>query len=427
MSILAELAEDRAIAVNVDCPGCRAKAGIDCYPNEPRIGPCLGRLWKAEKGNEMASKPRGRPAKTNSQAEQLQAALSFISCASDDHDFWHKHVRLSGNFAIAFNGQMAAGHPIAEDLECCPHLERFQAAIAKCGKSLAITQTAGGKLSIKGDKLNALVDCLPAEDMPFVQPDAPVGQIGDVFKEAFRVCSTLASEAADEVLKASLLLEANVCTGTNRHALLQYYHGINMPPNMVLPKAFAMAVARQTKALTGFGFEWFNDACVKVRKVTFHFEGGAWISTLCYSDDWPSTAKVWEAQAFPGEIPAGLFEGIAAVADFNEKGWITFGQGKVQSHRSDQHGAQYDVPGLQPGKQFAGKLLGQVAPFAKTVDLTTFSDRLYFFGGEAPNYIRGAVMGIVENSEGPEGVNNLQPEPEADDEPEAEQPTQTGW
>jgi len=285
-----------------------------------------------------------------------------------------------------------------------------------------ITQTPTGKLSIKGDKLNALVDCLSIEEMPLPTQDEPVATVGEVIKEAFKACSTLASEAADEVLKASLLLEANVCTGTNRHALLQFWHGVNLPPNMVIPKVFAMAVARQTKALTGFGFSW----------LTFYFEGGCWISSLCYSDDWPSISTVWEQQSFPGPVPVGLFEGVAAVSDFNENGWITFGVDKVQSHRSENEGAQYDVPGLMPGKQFAGKLLGQVAPFVKTIDLTTHADRLYFFGGEPATPIRGAVMGIVENSQGPEGATNLQPEPDpsfaaeivGNDEPETETP---GW
>lgn len=404
MSIVAELAKEHEIAKAVDCPGCKVSTGVHCKPNHPKVGPCLGRLWLAKETEEMAgARGRGRPPKVNTQAEQLTTALDFVSSACGQHEFWHEHIRFGEGYVVAFNGQLAAGHPVVEELSCCPHLEKLKTAIAKCGKSLAITETPGGKLSIKGDKLNALVPCLPTEELPFTGPDQQVAVIGDVFKEAFRVCGALASEAATDVLAASLLLEANVCTGTNRHALLQFWHGVNLPPNMVLPKAFAQAIAKQSKAIVGFGFRWYSENdYTKVGRVTFHFEGGAWISTVCYADNWPNFSRAIGdgLPSSPIAPPAGLFEGMEAVAGFNDNGYVTFAEGKVQSHRSDLEGAQYDVPGLQGGSQFDSKLFLKVAPHIKTLDYTTHSDKALFFGGEPSNPIRGAIAGIVENSHG---------------------------
>lgn len=344
---------------------------------------------------------RGRPPKVNTQAEQLTTALEFVSVACGQHEFWHEHVRFGSGYVVGFNGQLAAGHPIVEELSCCPHIDKLKTAIAKCGKSLAITQTPGGKLSIKGDKLNALVPCLPEEEIPSTGPDEQVCVISDIFKEAFKVCGSLASEAATDVLAASLLLEANVCTGTNRHALIQFWHGVNLPPNMVLPKAFAQAIAKQSKPIVGFGFRWYSEGDYsKVGRVTFHFEGGAWISSVCYADNWPNFSNaIGDGQAVsPIEPPAGLFEGMEVVAGFNENGCVTFADGKVQSHRSELEGAQYDVPGLQSGSQFDAKLFLKVAPHIKTLDYTTYSEKALFFGGEPANPIRGAIAGIRENS-----------------------------
>lgn len=368
-----------------------------------RVEPIADFLAKLERFHEMAKAPRGRPAKANTQAQELMAALEFVSVACGQHEFWHSHARLGGNFVVAFNGQLAAGHPIVEELECCPHIERLKSAIGKCGKSLSITQTAGGKLSIKGDKLNALVPCLPTADLPETAPDAPAGAIGDVFKEAFRVCGSLTTEAATEVIKASILLEANVCTGTNRHAIIQFWHGYNLPPNIVLPKAFTAAIAKQTKAITGFGFRWYDaEVCNKVGRLTFHFEGGAWISTVCYADDWPSLEAALAGPASPVEPPAGLWEGMGAVADFNDISSCTLVDGKVQSHRSELEGAQYDVPGLQGGKQLDPAMMLKVAPHIKTWDYTTHPTKVLFFGGESANPVRGAVACIVENGHGEE-------------------------
>lgn len=376
----------------------------------------------------MAPRARGRPPKANSQAEQLIKALDFVSVASGEHEFWHSYVRLKNNFAVASNGQMAAGHPIVEDLNCCPHGARMKSAIGKCGKSLALVQTPGGKLSIKGEKLNALVDCLPGNELLEWTTDAPCGELNEQIKEAFKVCGVLATEAGTQVVMASLLLEAWQCTGTNRAVVIQYWHGVNLPPNIVIPKAFAAAVAKQTLPLTGFGFAWFDDAQTKVRRVTFYFEGGAWISTVCYSDNWPNLDPILNTQAFPSELPEGLFEGVKAVAEHNENNYVTFSDGKVQSHRSDQQGASYVMPGLQGGKQFASKGLLQVSPYIKSMDYTTYPEKALFFGGEDGHGIRGAIGCVIDGSEGPQG-QEIGPredgnEPEPDEAPDA---PPVGW
>lgn len=336
-----------------------------------------------------------RAAKVNSQAEQLTAALNFVSVGIGSFEFWQEHVRLSDNYAVAFNGQVAAGHPIIEELNVNPHAAKMKAALNRCGKSLVIAETPGGKLSIKGDKLRALVDCLPGEDLPTMTPDQPDPKafVTEKLKEAFKVCATLASEAADEVVKASLLLEANVCTGTNKQVMLQYWHGVDLPPMIVIPKLFAMAVAKQDKPLTGLGFGWGDN---RVSSVTFWFEGGCWIKTLCYADEWPDVSRILNVETRAEAVPAGLWEAVAAVAEFRDTGSVIFADGRVQSHYSTEEGAQYDVPKLQGGKQFAGKLIGQVAPFIKTLDYTTHEDRMFFFGGDETNPIRGVCMGIIE-------------------------------
>jgi hypothetical protein len=209
--------------------------------------------------------------------------------------------------------------------------------------------------------------------------------------------------------------------------MLQYWHGIDLPPHMVLPKTFTQAVAKQAKPITGFGSSWGNDG--NVRSVTFWFDGGSWIKTQCYQDRWPDAVySVINVQSYPVETPAGLFEAVEAVSSFNDDRHVTFADNMVMSHHSDNVGAQYEVIGLQAGKQFNSEYLKKIAPFAKTIDLTTFDDRAFFFGGEAANPVRGAIMGMRAQ------VNTATPEssPEAPPEPpeppsEAEGDQSQGW
>lgn len=366
---------------------------------EPRAGP--SRLYEFTvtylgKENVNMTKAtgsgRGRPKKPAASASLVEA-LDFIAVGTAEHQHWQKFIHLSGNMAVAFNGQISAGHPIAEELTLCPQLDKFKIALNRCGKSLTISETPNGQISVKGDKLRALVQCLQASEVPTVQPDPLIVPVGEIIKETFKVCGALASEAAERVMEASLLLEANSCTGTNGAAILQHWHGVDLPPAMVLPKLFTAGIAKQTKPLAGFGFSW-NEDNTQVKSVTFWFEGGAWIKTACYADKWQDVNAVLNVQSVPVETQGDLFEAIEAVSHFNEDGFVTFAEGKVMSHDTDAAGAQFPVKGLPGGKKFNGKLIKTVAPYASKIDLTSYPDRAFFFGGTAENPVRGAIMGL---------------------------------
>jgi hypothetical protein len=223
--------------------------------------------------------------------------------------------------------------------------------------------------------------------MPYSAPDAPCATIDDRLKAALAICGTLATEAADEVIKASVLLEANVCTSTNRAVTFQAWHGIDLPPNMVLPKIFTTAICKTDKPLMGFGFS--ADDTGRPTSVTLWFEGGSWIKTQCYADPWP-------VEAIPGlldlpteavAVPVGFFEGAAVAAEFSDAVYLV--EGAVQSHHSAEVGVQYTVEGLPGGKIFSSKFLKSIAPFATTIDFR-YTDRMFFFG----EGMRGVAMCI---------------------------------
>lgn len=377
------------------------------------------RNWDDGKGKEMSdiddgvAMPTTAPAparrgrkpgtpnkpKVASQAEMLEAALAFVSPVESDMNDYSQYVSLVGNMAIMFNGQLAAGHPIVEELTLCPHLERLKQALKNCGKSLVITETDGGQLSLKGDKIRALVPCFDFGGVGVMGPDAPVVEGDfDILKQAFKVCGTLASEQGERVIEASLLLEPNSCTGTNGLAILQFWHGIaNLPPGTVIPKAFASAVAACGKKITGIGAGW-NAQGGFASSLTFWFEGGAWFKTQCYNDRWPNLAPILDVPCNHLPVPEGLFTAIEAVSHFideEKSSAVFFMGGCVQSHADANVGAQYEVSGLPGGKIFNGRLVKQVAPWVKTIDLVSFPDRAFFFGGEAPNPVRGAIMCMV--------------------------------
>lgn len=346
------------------------------------------------------ARPGSRKQKVSAQAEGLSKALAFVASVGERSDeFWQEFVRLQSRQAVSFNGVVGAGHPIEEELTVSPKLKLLQKALVKAGAKLTISELANGTLSIKGEKLDAKVPCVPAADLPPIYPDANLGYPidGDRIREAFRVCGALVTEAADEAFMAAVLLEGNQCTATDRKTIMQYWHGVNLPPGMVLPKLFVSAVLANDLPIVGFGFGQrpTADGSFAVGSLTFWFEGGAWIKTVCYADPYPTFAHLFDAPNSPKEVPAGFFEAVETVASFNEYGFVTLAHEKVQSHSSDQVGASWSVKGMPGGKQITAKGLLKISGFIKAMDFTSAPDRL-FFSGDGP--MRGITMCVVENS-----------------------------
>src|SRR6266496_2474012 len=106
----------------------------------------------------MSRAPRSKPASNKS---SLLQALEFVSCVSEKLGApYETHVGLRGNWAIAFNGIVAAGSPIVEDIECHPHNLMLIDALSKCDENFTLTQLDNGRLSVKSKKFKAVVPYL---------------------------------------------------------------------------------------------------------------------------------------------------------------------------------------------------------------------------------------------------------------------------
>ena len=322
-----------------------------------------------------------RKAAKPTQALRLMEAITFVEDATNDHgQSMFEFVNLQNKQAICFDGVLAAGMEIEEELTLAPKLEMLKKALAKSGKSLILTELPSGRLSVKGEKLSVQVPCVAPSELPTILPDPNIAPINDELKEAFKSLQGIISETGTRVFETALLLEANVATATNGKVLMQYWHGVNLPPNLVLPRTFVNAVAKQFKSLVGFGY-------TPDTSVTFWFEDNSWYKTQTYQDPYPDINRLLDVQNVPIDTPDNLWEGCAQVAEFDEFEHITFLAGSIEAGT-----ATYPVEGLQAGKMFDHKFIKKVIPYIKTIDLTTYADRAFFFGDK----VRGIIMGIKE-------------------------------
>lgn len=332
----------------------------------------------------MSRAPRSKPTAVKS---SLLTALEFCSCVSEKLGApYETHIGLRDNWAIAFNGIVAAGSPISEDIVCYPHNLMLIEALSKCDESFTLTQLDNGRLSIKSGKFKAVVPCLDPALMQNAFPDPQIAPISNAFKEAVEAVGVLASENAQHVLTASVLMHGASVVSTNRVMIMEYWHGLDLPPGVPLPKQFVAALAKQKKNLVGFGFS--NNSA------TFHFEDGCWLKTQLYSDSWPDVGKILNKEANLWSIDTGFYKALDAIAPFSEDGNVYSDLNLLMSHPDSSIGATHECSGIPKGFVYPIKQLQIIKPYVQKIDwmasgIHDSSYCLVFQGGN----MRGVISG----------------------------------
>lgn len=325
-------------------------------------------------------------AKTKTEAPNLVKALNFVAVAQKDKGApYQTHVILRNNTAIATDGILSAGHMIDEDLNACPHTMTLLAALGKCKTVLAVTQLNSGKISIKSGAFKALVPCSPDGVIPNIVPDAWCGVLDDRIRHGLELVGPFIVENSQRVIMASALLKANTIIATNGHILLEYWHGIDLPPGLIIPKLFITALSKIDKKLTGFGFSQAS--------FTVYFEDNSWLKTQLYVEKWPDTSAIMERPHNPTALPVGFFDGLGTVQDFIEDGRVRIRPGKLQSHDSPEVGAQYDLEGLTSSVTLNAKHLKLLEGIATAFDFVGHKQISYFYGDS----VRGAITQFKED------------------------------
>ena len=335
----------------------------------------------------MARAPKKLKAKSN--ASSLIAALQFVSIAQKDKgSTFQTHCQIANNQIVAFDGNLSAGHYVEDELTACPQTKVLKEALLKCGQALSITQLDNKRLAIKSDKFSAFVPCF-TDEMPLIVPDLPVAPIDDRLKTGFEVVGLLAKEGAERVVLASILLNANSMIGTNGHIVVEYWHGINLPCGLVLPKSFISAILKTDKTLSQFGFSSsYIDNKIQYHSLTFYFSDNSWIKTQLYNEDWPDTEKILGLNSNAWLLPESFFDAINILASLASENRFYFFPDVIKTSLDETAGASYEVEGLLGGKTFSAEYLKLLCGFAKCFDFTTYDDKALFFGEN----IRGAII-----------------------------------
>lgn len=330
------------------------------------------------------AKPRSKP---TSQSSSLLNAISFVgSILKDKGAAFETHISLKNNWAVGFNGVISAGHKIEEQIEAYPQSQLFLNALSKCGEALSITLLETNRLSIKSGSFKALVPCVEGDLMHVIEPDLPIAIVDDRFKKALETVGVLASENAQSVVTASILMNGFSLIATDRKFIMEAWHGIDLPPGLTLPKAFVGPLTKAKKPLAQFGFSEGS--------ATFYFEDGSWLKTQTYADVYPDLNGLLNKQSNMWNVPDKFFEAIKAIEPFSDDGNIYFDTGFLRSHASDTVGASFEIAGTPKGVVYPARYLKMLDGLAEKIDFVTPHGNAYCltFQGESA---RGVIAGRV--------------------------------
>lgn len=313
--------------------------------------------------------------------------LKFLSFVTKDVGApMETHVILNQKTAVASNGVLSAGVLIEEDIFACPHNGLLIEALSKCGQHLSITQLDNNRLSIKSDKFKAVVPCLDPNILIAPEPDMPMGDLDDRFKEALEAVGMLATDTAQQVALASILIQSRSVMATNGKMLFEYWHDIDMPSGLALPKAIIAPLTKIKKKLVKFGFSHSS--------MTFFFEDKSWIKTQFFVETWPDVSHILNVKSNAFPVPNDFFKALDAVAPFSSDGFVYLDKDLLRSHEADGAGATYELAGLPKSPSYSAKLLSMIKPYAEKIDFIAPGPHegthcLMFFG----KVIRGVIMG----------------------------------
>jgi len=321
-------------------------------------------------------------------ASGLLEAIKFIKpCQKKTGTVAQRHCCIRGNWMVATNEIVTIGTKIQEDLAVCPQTLQLEEALKQVADDLSITQLSEHNLSVVSGDLKAVIPCVGFDQISIPAPDENIAVIDDRLKVALSVLAPLVTEGAKKAELASALLQSGTAVATNGHAIVEFWHGLDLPPNVLLPKVAIKAIVGTKKALCGFGYSGHS--------ATFWFEDDSFIKSQLYGEQYPNYKTFFEDGEFePFAIPVEFFKAVKTIEKFTKSGIVHFKDSKVSSNELENEASTYSIPGLPDGFQFHSKhLLAVQKAFEKVCFKinTNGIPHAYFFS----TYARGLVLGIA--------------------------------
>lgn len=338
-----------------------------------------------------------RPKKPSSKIPNaLLEAIAFLACVGKEKGtVYETHILINNKYAVAYNDIIAAGVIINEEIYAAPNTKIFNQALTKAnGEGFSLT-IDGIKIVLKAGKFKASIPCIDPTLLAPRLPDPPCAGIDDSLRAAFECMDIIKPEPdAQDVHLLAFLLNGKSVVSTDGRILIEYWHGIDLPTNIAIPKVLIPIILANKKKLYSFGFS--------PSSVTFYFEDNSWIKSQLYAKQWPmeNMENILNRNCNVQPINPDFYKALDAISSFSDAGKVYFKTDLLCSHNTPDTGATHEVTGLHSGPVYSAKYLSIVRQYIEQVDFYTTANGVvskegakgymcYFFGKN----VRGVIAG----------------------------------
>jgi hypothetical protein len=336
----------------------------------------------AEAKVKKERKPRAKK-QADTNVGSLIEALKFLSLAqSKAGTDSQTHCQIENHWGIVNNGIISMGVPVEEDLTVCPHTHMFLASLQECKGAVQMTQTASTSLEVKSDSFQAKIDCVESISdyeltcLNIVDPS--IAPITDAVIDAFKCVGKLSTKNSENYVFGSVLLQSGSAVATDGSAILEYWHGVNLPPNLLIPKEAIEIIIKAKKSLKSFGF---SDS-----SMTFYFEDDSWLKTDLVNEPYINYQQLLNVQANAVELPPEFFIGVKSLSPIAQDKIINFDETGFYTNNN----ARFELLGLPKDIAFSIEYLLDLQEYMVSADFNVEDQQCLFFG----NNVRGILKAI---------------------------------
>lgn len=317
-------------------------------------------------------------------------ALRFVATAVAKKDFVQEltHFKIKDGRVTGFNGIIALSSDIDVDLDIQPHAGKLLAAVKACPGTIALNMTPAGKLAVRSGSFKSFVDCLHEDDALFVYPEGDSIELGPNFVDGLAALAPVMGVDASRPWAMGIKLQGQSMFATNNVMLAEYWHGTDIPLDIVIP---AMAVNEILR---------IGDAPTRVqitdRSISFWFGESRWMrSALLEGGIWPTDKMAQILAMSTGEqlpFPAGFFDGVNTLKPFlGETGSVYILPDALLTSKHEGEGSSVDVAtvGITEMQAYHHQQLVILSEVAETIDWTAYPRPCMFQGDR----LRGALVG----------------------------------
>lgn len=293
------------------------------------------------------------------------------------------HYVIGGGRITAQNTAIAMSAPFPIDLDACPHIDTFRAAVGAADETVSF-EAGHSHLTVRSKGLTVAVPCL-AERPWCPTPSGPTLEAPAGFLEALERVQPFVGVDNRRPFVCQALIAGGMVTATNGVSVVQLWTGWDTPPIHVPDYAIKELLKLKGKLLK---------LQLSPSQLTFHYEGERWLQVRLYDAafPWEAAARILDAKhSTPEELPNDIGKAVERIAPFCDKEdqAIYFRNGGIGTKPHVGAGAFLEFPGLPDHLAWSLKPLKDTLNVAQKIAWNTSELKHHFFGDK----LRGVTLG----------------------------------